>query len=269
MNPIMLVIPLLALPGMNQAEPVKAVRGLATTIEVDYGPRLRARADQTPTSPILVRVSRGHAGKQRIEFIGAVAGSYDLRDHLEREDGRPIDAAFVAPVSVVSNLPAGQGPDLYGSGGSWMNWRAHYRELMWGAAAVWTAVPVTVLVVRAVRRPRAVPPAPPAPPPPTVAERLRGLLETARERRLTVEESGRLELLLLRYLGADTPAHDDLAAALRALRERNESRPLVLAVEHWLHTGAGDDAARDHAATVLEELRRTRLAAPPAREVGA
>ncbi|HZW07108.1 MAG TPA: hypothetical protein VFF65_08280, partial [Phycisphaerales bacterium] len=209
--------------------------------------------------PVLVRVLQGRDGKQRVEFIGAVAGSYDLRDHLEREDGRPIEPSLRVPVVVVSNLPADQGPDLYGSAGSWMNWRAHYRELMWTAAGLWFAVPVVVLVVRAVRRPRTAPPPPPAPPPPSVADQLREALEVARLRPLTVDESGRLELLLLRYLGGDDARDGDLVGVLRALREQEGSRPLVLAIERWLHASSGGDAARDEAAAALEELRRTRL----------
>ena len=264
MSPLLLAIPVVACATSAHAEPAppaKAVRGLASQIEVDYAPRLRARADQTPTSPILVRVSPGQsAGRQRIEFIGAVAGSFDLRDHLEREDGQPIDAALRIPITVVSNLPADQGPDLYGSVGSWMNWRAYYRELMWGAAALWIAVPVTVLIVRGIRRPRVAPPPAPLPPPPSVAEQLRAALETARERPLTVEESARLELLLFRYLGGDEPGEgSDLASLLRDVREHAATRPLVLAVERWLHARNDGDSARTHAAAALEELRRTRL----------
>jgi len=247
-----------------QVEPPRAVRGLAAQVEVDYAPRLRARADLTPKSSVLVRIPPGQtAARQRIEFIGAVAGTFDLRDYLEREDGAPLTDLAPITINVVSTLPANHGVDLYGSAGSWMNWRAHYRELMWGAAALWLAVPALVLIVRAARRPRPAPPPPPQPPPPTLAEQLAAALDTARTRPLTVEESGRLELLLLRYLGAGEAAGSaDLAAVLRAVRQREETRPLVLAVERWLHAGESGEAARSHAAAALEELRRTRLSEP-------
>ena len=264
MNPLILAIPIVACVAQAPNETTQATRGLAKAVDVSYAPRLRARADQTPSSPILVRVSPGLApGVQRIEFIGAVAGSFDLRDHLEREDGQPIDATLRIPVVVVSNLPADQGPDLYGSAGSWMNWRAYYRELMWSAVALWFAVPVTVLIVRAIRRPRPEAPPTPAAPPPTVAQQLGAVLETARQRDLSTEESAHLELLLLRYLGADSidaSLGTDLASIVHSVRENESTRSLVLAVEQWLHACKGKESgesARKQAAAALEELRRT------------
>jgi hypothetical protein len=243
-------------------EPVKAVRGLASQVEVDYAPRLRPRADLTPASPMMIRVSPGKSeAQQRIEFIGAVAGSFDLRDFLEREDGKPLSDLTPLPVAVLSRLPSDHGTDLYSTSESWLNWRAHYRELMWGAVALWVAVPATVLLVRAARRPRPAPPAPAAPPPPTLAEQLRAALETARDHRLTVDESARLELLLYRYLSGDEPAEGaDVAALLRDIREHEATRPLVLAVERWLHAKDGGEEARTVAAAALDQLRRERLA---------
>lgn len=264
MSSLAIVISLVACLAQAPAEPIKAVRGLAGQVQVEYAPRLRARADQTPNSPILIRVSPGQAGgRQLVEFIGAVAGNFDLRAHLEREDGQPISDLAPIPITVVSRLPADHGVDLYATTGSWMNWRAHYRQLMWGAVGLWVAFPVVVIVVRVIRRPR--PEAPPAPllPPPSVAEQLRRALEVARERPLTVEESGRLELLLLHYLGGERVGEgEDLASVLREVRDSESTGPLVLAIERWLHSRGGGESAREHAAAALEELRRTRLAEP-------
>jgi hypothetical protein len=246
------------------AEPVTAVRGLATTATVDYPPRLRARADLASTSPILVRVSASETpGRQRIEFIGSVAGTFDLRNYLEREDGKPLTDLAPISVTVVSKLPADHGTDLYGASESWLNWRAHYRELMWGAVALWTAVPITVLIVRRMRRPRPEPAPLPPPPAPTLAQQLSAALEAARDRTLSVEESARLELLLYRYLGGSNESDADLAALLRQVRERPDTQPLVLAVERWLHARDGGEEARASAAAALQELRRTRLSSQP------
>jgi hypothetical protein len=243
--------------------PTKAVRGLAAAVEVEYGPRLRARADQTPTSPILVRVIQGAPGHQRVEFIGAVAGDFDLRSYLERDDGQALGDLAPIPITVVSKLPADAGVDLYATDGSWMNWRVHYRELMWAAAGLWLAVPAAALVVSRLRRPRVVAPPPPAPPPPSIADQLRAALEVARERPLTVEESGQLELLVLKFLGGSAVEEGaDLASILRTVRADEQTRPLVLAIERWLHAKGGGEAARAHAADALEALRRTRLAEP-------
>ena len=62
--------------GSVVAEPITAVRGLAARVEIEYAHRLRAREDQTPNSPILVRVSSARSAdgtRQVIEFIGAGA----------------------------------------------------------------------------------------------------------------------------------------------------------------------------------------------------
>lgn len=262
MSPTLVVMA--ALIAWSPAEPTPSVRGLAAHVDVEFGPRLRARSDQSRDSPILVRVSPGPTeDRQRIEFIGAVAGNFDLRRYIEREDGRPLADLPPIPIMVVSKLPADAGVDLYGTGDAWLNWRAHYRQLMWGALGVWLAVPAAVLGVRAMRRPRPMPLQPPPSPPPSIADQLRAALQIASDRPLTLEESGQLELLLLRYLGG--PAIDegeDLATVLGDLRENDQTRPLVLAMERWLHAKGGGEAARAHAAAALEALRRTRLAVP-------
>ncbi|MFT3686874.1 MAG: hypothetical protein QM783_18460 [Phycisphaerales bacterium] len=262
------VLPAFVCAAPALAEIVGAVRGLATSVSVDYAPRLRARADLASTSPILIRVSPSETpGSQRIEFIGSVAGSFDLRDFLEREDGKPLTDLEPLSVKVVSNLPADHGTDLYGASESWLNWRAHYRELMWGAVALWVAVPVGAWLVHRARRPRPAPPVAPAPPPPSLSEQLRAALEAARDRSLSVEESAKLELLLYRYLGGDAENADGraLAALLQRVREQERTRPLVLAVERWLHAKDGGEEARGAAAAALDQLRGDRLAAyaPP------
>ena len=59
------------------------------------------RINPSPESP----------GQQRIEFIGSVAGSFDLRDFIEREDGMPLTGLAAIPVTVVSRLPPDCGTD--------------------------------------------------------------------------------------------------------------------------------------------------------------
>ncbi|MCC6359576.1 MAG: hypothetical protein IT450_12600, partial [Phycisphaerales bacterium] len=64
----------------------RAVRGLAAQVEIEYASPLRARAEQSPATPFMVRVSPiAGTKRQKIEFVGGVAGEFDLRDHLERE----------------------------------------------------------------------------------------------------------------------------------------------------------------------------------------
>jgi hypothetical protein len=243
-------------------EPTRASRGISARVEVEYGPLLRARSEQSPTSPILVRVAPQKGGKrQQIEFIGAVAGTFDLRDFLEREDGAPLADLPAIPVSIESKLPPGHGTDLYDSEESWFNWRAHYRELMWGAVGLWALAPVVYLIVRRARTPAAAAPVAPPAPALTIGEQLREAIESAGSRVLSVDERAKLELLVIRYF-SDRIAVDaagDPARTLGRLREHPESSGLVIAIERWLHARASGDEARAQASAALQELRATRL----------
>jgi hypothetical protein len=265
----------LSVASLASAEPVKTERGLAGHADVEYGPALRAKVSQSPTSPVMVRVFEvGPAPeRQRIEFIGAVAGTYDLRDFVEREDGRALGDDFPAlPVVVVSRLPAEHTADLYGAHESVLGWRVHYRELLWTAAGAWLAIPIIALIVRTIRRP-APEPAPPPPIVPTLADEIRALLEAGRGRALSVDERGRLELMVLRFLTGDAPAHDadEVARVVRTLREDSQTRGLVRAVEGWLHARDAGPAAHERATDALEAFRRSRLSndAVETSEVGA
>lgn len=247
-----------------QPEAKEAVRGLANSVEVAYPHRLKARSDQTPASPVLVRIEDMGGGKQRIEFIGAVAGPFDLRDFVEREDGRPLEGLPSMPIRVVSNLPPDHGTDLYGSESAAFDWRVHYREIAWTVAALWVLTPVAYVIIRRLRKPAAAPIAPPPPPPETLEEQLARAIEGSDSGAMSVEERGRLELLLIRYfgqrLGADLS--NDPGAALAELRRNSESAPLVLAVERWLHARQSGEAARAEASGALRELRAARLSRP-------
>jgi hypothetical protein len=280
-------------PAASQSAlgPAESERGIAGAIEITYsGGTLRAKAGQDASSPVLVRVVKAQdAAKQRIEFLGLVAGTYDLREHLELADGRPAPGLPAMPVRVVSKLPPQAGTDVVGLSDSGFSISSYYRELAIAAGVVWLAIPVGVLVVRAMRRRAEPAPAPPPPPEPTVAEQLRAMLDLAKTRGLGIDERGRLELLLLRFSadhlargeiaraaasshpvpGGSAPAVmtpglpanplDEQAAAIRALREHPETRPLVLAVERWLHgPGAPAQAATD-AAAMLEAFRVSKL----------
>lgn len=247
------------------AEPARSDRGLAGIVEVTYPSPLRARTNQSPLSPVTVRVLPLIDGRgQRIEFVGSVAGNFDLRDFVERQDGRSISDLAPIPVTIVSTLPPGHGPDLFGGEQSWLSWRAHYRELMWLAVIAWLAVPVVAIGIRIARRRDDVVQAPELLPARTLDDELLAALDAAAGA-ASPEQHGQLELLMFRYLGArlgrPMVPTDDAAATLRRLREDPGSRPLVEAVERWLHARSGGENARSHARSILEEFRRTTLAA--------
>lgn len=271
MNRILAIIAMCASAGCAAAEDVRAVRGLAAHVDVQYSARLRAKSELSPSSPILVRVEHPADGPQRIEFIGVVAGDFDLRNYLEREDGKPLDDLAKIGIQVVSNLPADHGADLYDSGDGGVSWRAHYRLFLWAAAGVWFLVPLAWLAVRAIRRPAATPAAAAAPEPPSVERQILDMLDKGKTRPLSVDEQGRLELLLLRHLGqAVTPGKSvELAEMVAILRDEPGSRDVVIAMERWLHSRDGGESARKSAAAALEGLRSRTLeqSATPAQEV--
>lgn len=251
----------------------QAVRGLAASVEVTYDAKLRPKAQQGVVIPVLVRVASGsNAGVQRIEFLGSVAGSYDLRNYLEREDGKPLDGLAAMPVTVVSKLPTGHGTDLFTTDSGWFNWRAHYRELMWGAVGLWIAVPVGYGLWRLTRRKPEAPVAQVEAKPPTTEELLRAALSGESPAQMPVERKAQLELLVFRYfaerLGRPELVHGDPAEAYRVIREQDETRELIRAIERWLHAPAAADSSAN-ASAALMELRRSKLDAGVSTNVAA
>lgn len=219
-------------------------RGLVGEIILTDAPNgLRAKPDQPLGAPVLVRVSevlRGGRIAYRVEYIGTVAGDYDLRPLLELADGSPATSLAPLPVRVVSQLPDNHGSDLFSVPAPPFRLESHYRTIFAVLAAAWASVPIVVLVRRRLRR---VPPpiVISQPPPLTLADLLRPLVEAAMKDGLSIREQGRLELLLLHVwrdrLGLDgTP----LPAAMAAMRRHPEAGALLGAVERWLHArGAG------------------------------
>lgn len=249
-------------------------RGLAASIQHDASTtRLRAKPNQSPTSPLLVRVSPATDKSQRIEFIGMVAGDYDLRDYLERDDGTPAALAPM-PIRIVSQLPPDHGTDVLGEGQTGFSLRAHYRTILIAACAAWALVPGVVLVRRAMNKAKPAI-APPAITPPTIADELRAMLDAAGAAPLSTAERGRLELLLIHFWrerlerdnaaapsSANSTSLDDHAREIAMLRDHPRTRATVLGLERWLHRR--DGAPDADAAALLAEFRRAELAPAPA-----
>jgi hypothetical protein len=239
-------------------DPIRATseRGLvAEVIVVDAEQPLRAKPEQPLTAPVLVRVSEASAptGRAfRVEFIGAVAGEYDLRDYLEFVDGTPATTLAPIRVRVESQLPASHGSDLFAIPEPPFRLESHYRNMLIAVGVLWLLIPIAVLIRRRLRRPPVVVVEPPAPPP-TLADVLRPLVERAQGQGLSLREQAALELLLLHYwrdrLGlGDAPA----ATAIASIRRHPEAGTLMRAVERWLHArGAGDARPAEDIATLL------------------
>ena len=231
---------------------------------------LRAKPDQPLSAPILVRVSQANAPESdapryRIEFIGSVAGDYDLRDYLEFSDGSPATTLAPIPVRVVSQLPANHGSDLFTVPEPPFRLESHYRTIFIALALLWLAVPIVVLVRRALRRP----PTPvfaPQVAEPTLADLLRPLVERAMGDGLSVREQGRLELLLLHFWRERLGMHDmSPSDTLAHLRRHAEAGELLRAVERWLHArGAGAPQPTDDIGELLRPYQSMTLNGEPA-----
>lgn len=246
-----------------------AGRGLSGTVEVLVrGPRgIRVRADQSPQSPVVVRLAgkRESSGgvSYRLEYIGTVAGRHDLRQALESDDGTPLDIPPVW-VEVTSSLPPDHGTDLFLSShmpelrGSW------YRPTLIAAGVVWAACPVVYLGIMLARRR---PPAKvlPPPPPPTLAEQLRPLVESAAAGTLSMRERANLELMLYQYWRAKLGISERQAEAVARLREHPEAGTLLRAIERWLHAARSNDEGVEREVTgLLEPFRHVPAVALPA-----
>ncbi|MDG1979588.1 MAG: hypothetical protein P8I44_13585, partial [Phycisphaerales bacterium] len=208
---LMPVLPLLVAsafttPNTATASPAvdgePATRGITgrIVVESEHG-HVRGRPDLDLDSSILVRVAdRDRADDGRaiteLEFIGVDAGVFDLRESLVFDDGGSIDRMPPLTIEIVSNLATDAPSDVFLAEAPPASIVGGYRKLLVVVAVVWILVPVAVMIRRRLRRP---PPPPVAPTPPTVFDRLEPLVRRAVDRELTIEERGRLELLLFAH----------------------------------------------------------------------
>lgn len=240
----------------------RAPRGASGSFEISYDASLlRAKPSSDLTAPILVRLNELAPTRYRIEYMGLVSGIYDLAPYLEHADGRP--ALFTSPltVEVFTQLPPNHGTDIFGLSAPSFGIRAHYREIMIGLGALWIAIPSVALARHFMRRkPKSV--EMPAPAIPTLEEKLFALVHDAQARALTIDERGRLELMLLRTLRAHASRNTqtvtspaELAESIASLRRDASCGPIIVAVERWLHAD-NDGDARD-ALAALVRLKAT------------
>ena len=239
-----------------------SIRGIPGTAEFNAsGPQIRGHSGQTLEWPLVARVVAaeplpgGAETHYRVAFIGTIAGDFDLRDCLERQDGSALNLQPL-PVRILTQLEPDQGTDLFSTAEAPTLASTRYRALMIGLAVAWLAVPVIYLAVRIARRR---PPPVPAPvgPPPTLADQLRPLVDAASRGTLSVAERGRLELLLYLYWRARLALAGPQPQVISALRTHPEAGALLQAVERWLHAPVHHSSgqAETEAASLLEPYR--------------
>lgn len=225
------------------AEDIPTPRGITGSVTISHsGNPLQAKLDQGLASPLLVRVTDITGGddasehRYRIDYIGTVAGSFNLRDLITHRDGTPATELAPIPIKIVSELPEKFGSDLFIVSAKPMFARSFYRVIIGVIAVIWIAIPIFVFIRRWICN-RPVPAAPPPPPAPTFADQLRPLVDAAMNQGLSVHDQARLELLLMafwseqRNLASLSPVQ-----ALEQLRRDPEASTLLIAVERWLHS---------------------------------
>ena len=227
---------------LAHAQPPRTARGTTGAIDVASAQPLRAKAVRDSATPMLVRVNALEAGRYRIEYIGALEGTFDLAPLIEQTDGRAADALPDLRVEVYTQLPPNHGTDVFGLSAPGFSLAAHYTTFLWTAIAAWCAVPA-YFIARRVLRAKPIP-APLPPPEPTVSQRLFAIVDQARARELDADERGRLELLLLQELRAASASSASLADATAALRNDQRCAQVVRAVESWLHAPTAGDRSR-------------------------
>ena len=229
-------------PGQTVSEGAAATRGITgrIVVESEHG-HVRGRPDLDLDSSILVRVAardRTPDGRSitELDFIGMDEGVFDLRESLVFDDGGPTERLDPLTIEIVSNLASDAPSDVFLAEAPPAAIAGGYRTLLIAIAVVWVLVPVVIVGRRWLRSP----PSPSVPaPPPTLRDRLEPLVRDAADRELTVEERGRLELLLLAYWRTRLGLEDDPVVAVGRIRIDPEAGRLLRRVESWLHAPDG------------------------------
>jgi hypothetical protein len=235
----------------------RAPRGASGSIEItSVGVPIRAKPASDTTAPILVRVTPLTSDRYRIEYLGLVSGHYDLAPYIEQVDGRAATTLGTIEVDVFTQLPPNAPTDVFGLDAPTFGISAYYRMILASVVAAWLVIPIVILIRRALRA-KPVVMVTIEPKAPTTADLLFNAVDAARARELSIDERGRLELLLLQVLRADNP-HADLALVMTELRTDARTMSVVRAVERWLH--AASEGERATALNAIDALRSTRPA---------
>ena len=237
-----------------------ATRGITGRVRIESNEGiLRGRPDLDLESPLLVRLAAyedlgdGRFASE-LDYIGTVVGAFDLRDVLVFESGAPVTVLEPIPVEIVSNLSTDAPTDLVMAPPPASALEGGYSVFLALICILWLLVPLVVLARRLVRR---APVVAPEPPPPTIGERIAPIVAAAASRRLSVEEQGRLELLLYAHWQEELKLEDDRAVAVARLRRHEVAGELLRTVERWLHDPRGTEPDAQEIAVLLAPYRVT------------
>ena len=207
------------------------------------GTKLQVKPMANRHQPFVMRIintyPHGTDHRYDIEFYALEPGDYNLIDYLVPVADSPSSAdnqnAIALPavmVRVDATLPAGQIAPLP-LGETRIPWLGGYR-LMWIAGGAMWLVGLYGLLFYGRKKTLAATEA--IAPTLSLADRLRPLVQAARDKQLAPEQRAALERTLIAFwckrlnLGATAPAQ-----VMSTLREHAEAGPLVRNLEEWLH----------------------------------
>jgi hypothetical protein len=190
-----------------------------------------------------------------IRYLANRAGTFDLRDYLGAEDGRPLEGLpsfrFTGDPKLSKELES----RIRETEPAEIELGGHYTLTMAALGVAWLGWLLLLIFYGRPKPPVVIPPAPP----PTMAEVFRAFLVQVEQGTLDAAGAARLEMALLRaWREGLVPAGAPMSQALAAVAAGDRTRDGLRALQHWLHR-------RDAAVTREEIAALLRpLAAPPA-----
>lgn len=224
-----------------QTDERKVPVGISGRLEqvVIPGDLLEERPIDGNKTPIVLRIEASfkHGSDHRYDLVyyGLEPGKYNLIDYLRYPDGKPFTGDQVIEVVVFPVLPA----DVVKPNAIEIRRTGRfggYRTTAIIAGIVWVFGLILIVTVGRHRKPvdAIVGPL-------SLADRLRPIIESASSGSATHRELADLERILVAYwrhkLNLDSIPS---AQAIGKLREHDESGPLLLALESWLHRPDGN-----------------------------
>jgi len=212
--------------------------GVAKRIEqlVLPGSKLQVKPLENRHQPFVLRLievyPHGTDNRYDFEFYALESGQYDLTQYLIRADASSVENLPKVLVQVNSTLPEGQirpssllTPQLPSLGGYRLTWFVGVLVWLGGLYALLNIGRKKIVSDLAVVEK-----------PVSLADRLRPLVQSARDGTLATEQRSALERMLLSYWCQRLNLMDTSPGLLMVkLREHAEAGPLVRSLENWLH----------------------------------
>jgi hypothetical protein len=214
---------------------------VGVTVKMDSvilpGPELEVRPIDSKKTPVILRITatypHGNDFRYDFEWYGLDPGEYDLKDFLQRKDGKTLGTLPPTPLKVTAIRPPGQiepnalvlaeSPRIGG-----------YRWLLIGLIVAWSLGLLGIVLSFFFPRHRR--DEGPTEKPVSLADKLSPLVEGAMRGELSANQLASLERGLFAYwrkrlrLDATDPAE-----AMNRLRTDSDAGPLLNQLENWLH----------------------------------